>query len=90
MTMFTGVLYQACAARPLLQCLPGHSQQALVSLQRWQRSSSLAVLSGKQTRHYATPELMSAEPAEADSVAGAGVIKAQVQSKVACTDYDSR
>lgn len=90
MTMFTGVLYQACAARPLLQCLPGHSQQAMVSLQRWQRSSSLAVLNCKQTRHYATPDLMSAEPAEADSVAGAGVIKAQVQSKVACTEYDSR
>ncbi|KAL0041594.1 hypothetical protein WJX79_008705 [Trebouxia sp. C0005] len=77
--MFTGVLYQAFAARPLLQCLPGHSQQALVSLQRWQRPSSLAVLNGNQTRHYATPELTSAEPADVDTVAGAGSIKTQLQ-----------
>lgn len=89
MTTVGGALGQACFVGTLQHYLPGHSPQALVSLQRWHRTLRSAVHSSKRTRQYIS-HIKASETAasEVDSVAGAGVIKTQVQSKTLFTVYD--
>ena len=78
MSLFTGTLCQGYAFKPFTQRSLAHSQQVLVSLQRWQPPSRS--FNCKQSKRHTTQATAPAETVEMD-VAGAGVIKAQVQSK---------
>ena len=81
MSVLQGVMTRTCAARPLLRCLPGHKPQQLLSLKQWP-SSNRASRERDSARCIATRVASTAEPVETDSVGGAGVLKAQVQSKL--------
>ena len=81
--MFSGCLHQYHAGRPLMLCLPGHCQQVLVSLRRWRDPSKSAFACSKASRGVTTHATLSSISPDTESIAGAGIIKAQVQCKTA-------